>query len=96
MAVYVVAQLNFINEHRYRRYQAQFAEVFSRSSGRLLCAEESPELLEGDWMGNKVVLMEFPTKEDALRMLNDPEYQRISEDRKAGAQTVSLLVRGLE
>ena len=95
MTVYVIAQLSFTDVQRYRRYQANFGAVFTASTGRLLSADESPRVLEGDWSGDKVVVMAFPSEDDATTFLNSPEYQRISRDREAGAETVSLMVRGL-
>lgn len=95
MSAYVLAQLQFINIESYRRYQDRFIELFADSGARLLCADESPTLLEGDWMGDKVVLMEFSDEECALQWLRSPAYQAISEDRKAGANTTALLLKGL-
>ena len=95
MAVYVIAQLRFTDEARYRKYQAEFPEVFASSGGRVLAADEAPKLLEGSWVGSKVVLLEFPDESQARTFLEGPEYQRISEDRRAGAETVALLVQSL-
>jgi uncharacterized protein (DUF1330 family) len=96
VGVYVIAQLRFTDEARYRKYQASFPEVFASSGGRVLAADEAPTLLEGEWSGNKVVLLEFPDEERAVAFLRGREYERISEDRRAGADTVALLVRALE
>ncbi|HYE50651.1 MAG TPA: DUF1330 domain-containing protein [Azospirillaceae bacterium] len=94
MAVYIVAQLRFRDEERYRRYQAGFGAVFARSGGRLLAADESPRVMEGDWPWQKVVMMEFADAPAAERFMADPDYVAIAEDRKAGAETVALLVHG--
>lgn len=95
MAVYVVAQLRFTDEALYRRYQAGFAEAFAGSGGRLLAADEAPVVLEGAWDRNKLVIMQFETADAARTFLQSPKYQEISKDRRAGADTVALLVRGL-
>jgi uncharacterized protein (DUF1330 family) len=95
MTVYVIAQLKFMNEERYRRYQARFFDVFKQFSGRLLAADEKPLLLEGAWPHDKVVVLEFPDQAEAERFLGSPDYVEIAKDRIAGAETVSLLVRGL-
>jgi uncharacterized protein (DUF1330 family) len=95
MAVYVLAQLRFTDRSAYDRYQARFMEVFRRFDGRLLAADEHPQVLEGDWQRDKVVLMAFPDAEAARAFAESPEYQAISVDRKAGADTLSLLVHGL-
>ncbi|MGH3967244.1 MAG: DUF1330 domain-containing protein [Mycobacterium sp.] len=69
-------------------------EVFSRHPGALLPADESPQVVEGHWDREKVVLMSFPD-EAFLKWAQSPEYQEISKDRRAGADTVVLLVKGL-
>lgn len=94
MTVYVVAQLTFTNENLYRRYQSRFAGVFKQFNGRVLAADESPVLLEGEWSRNKIVMMAFPDEAEARRFLDSPGYREISEDRIAGAETVALLVKG--
>ena len=94
MPVYVVAQLTFTDEPRYRRYQVRFAEIFSQSEGQLLSADEDPVLLEGDWLGDKVIIMSFESQKAAMRFLESPEYDEISKDRKAGANTIALLADG--
>ena len=95
MSAYVIAQLRFINEAAYRRYQCRFAGVFAGSGGKLLAADEAPIVLEGEWASDKLVNMEFDGSEMARKFLQSPAYQAIGEDRKAGAETIALLVRGL-
>ncbi len=95
MTVYIVAQLKFTDVAAYRRYQAAFADVFRRFDGRVLAADENVVRLEGEWEGDKLVLMSFPDEAAARRFMNDTDYQAISRDRHAGAETVSLLVHGL-
>lgn len=95
MTVYVIAQLKFTDEARYRKYQARFFDVFKNSGGRLLAADEKPAVLEGEWQRDKVVVMSFPEEQQARAFLDSPGYQEISKDRIAGAETVALLVRGL-
>jgi uncharacterized protein (DUF1330 family) len=52
-------------------------------------------VLEGEWTSDKLVIMEFDWRETARKFLQSPAYQAISEDRKAGAEIIALLVRGL-
>ncbi|HEY2504074.1 MAG TPA: DUF1330 domain-containing protein [Mycobacterium sp.] len=99
MTVYAIAQLRFTDRAAYDRYQARFIEVFRRHPGTLLAADESPGVVGGQWDREKVVLMSFPDEAAfngwALLQLETPEYQDISKDRTAGADTVVLLVKGL-
>lgn len=95
MSVYIVAQLKFTERERYDRYQSRFMGVFRKFRGKLLVADERPVVLEGDWPRDKVVIMEFPDAEAAREFHESPEYQTIAVDRKAGADTVVLTVRGV-
>ncbi|GAA5106895.1 DUF1330 domain-containing protein [Nocardia iowensis] len=95
MTVYVIAQLKFTDRGAYDRYQARFLDVFTRYSGTLLAADESPHIIEGATDREKVVLMSFPDEISFRAWAESPEYLEISEDRHAGADTVTLLVKGL-
>ena len=96
MTVYIIAQLKITEPDAYRRYQRAFPAIFSRHNGQLLVADPSPSVLEGEWPRDKVVVMAFPDQAAAERFVHDPDYQTISKDRAAGAETVSLMVKGLE
>ena len=96
MTVYAIAQLKFTDRAAYDRYQARFIEVFRRHPGTLLAADESPQVVEGRWDREKVVLMSFPDAAAFDGWAQSPEYQEISKDRQAGADTVVLLVQGLQ
>jgi uncharacterized protein (DUF1330 family) len=61
----------------------------------LLAADESPKVVEGHWDRDKVVLMSFPDEGTFRLWSESPEYQEISKDRRAGADTVVLLAKGL-
>jgi uncharacterized protein (DUF1330 family) len=95
MTVYIVAQLTFTDREAYDRYQARFMGVFRKFEGRLLAADERPLVLEGLWQRDKVVLLAFPDESACRRFADSPEYQEISRDRRAGADTLSLLVQGI-
>jgi uncharacterized protein (DUF1330 family) len=95
MTVYAIAQLKFTDRAAYNRYQAAFMEVFQQHSGTLLAADESPQVVEGTWDREKVVLMSFPDEAAFRKWAESPAYRRISEDRRAGADTVVVLAQGL-
>jgi uncharacterized protein (DUF1330 family) len=96
MPVYTIAQLKFKDLASYRRYQKAFPAVFARFKAKLLAADETPEVVEGEWSGDKVVLLAFPDEAEARRFQEDPEYQAIAVDRHAGADATVLRVRGWE
>lgn len=95
MTVYAIAQLRFTDRAAYDRYQMRFMDVFRQYRGTLLAADERPQVVEGSWDREKVVLMSFPDEAEFRLWSESPQYQGISKDREAGADSVVLLVKGL-
>ena len=93
--VYAIAQLKITDRGVYDRYQAKFMGVMKRFQGRLLVADERPQVIEGKWDRDKVVLLSFPDEAAFREWAESPEYQEISKDRKAGSEAVVLLVKGI-
>ena len=96
MSVYALAQLHIHDPEPYGRYMARFMPILEKYHGKLLAADEAPRVLEGQWWDrNKVVLMEFAEKEAFKAWATSPEYTEIAKDRKAGADAVVLLIKGV-
>jgi uncharacterized protein (DUF1330 family) len=71
-------------------------EVFRQFKGKLLAADEKPEVVEGHWHHEKVVLMKFPDKESFQEWAYSPQYREIARDREAGSKGVFLLVKSFD
>lgn len=95
MATYVIAELTIHDRARYDRYAARFKDVLRHFDGRLLAADESPVVLEGDWTHEKIVLIEFKDPGEAVRWAASPEYRTIAVDRERSTVATVLSVRGL-
>ena len=95
MTVYAIAQLAIHDRERYQRYVAAFMPILIKYGGQLLEADEHPEVTEEQLDGDKVVLIAFPDRETFTTWVTSPEYQEISKDRLAAAETTGILVRGL-
>ena len=95
MTRYILAQLTIHDRSRYDRYAARFMEVLGAFEGRLLASDESPDLLEGDWPHQKVVLIEFKDAAEAERWATSPRYREIAADREAATVGTVLAVDGL-
>jgi uncharacterized protein (DUF1330 family) len=68
--------------------------ILIKYRGRLLAADESPQVAEGTWAYGKVVLLSFDDGDSYLRWAQSPEYQEISKDRLAATDGVVLVVNG--
>lgn len=95
MSIFVIAQISITDRDAYDKYQARFLEVFTKFKGKLLAADENPQIIEGVWKREKVILMQFPDENSFRGWANSPEYLEISKDRKLGSEGVVLLVKGI-
>ncbi|MEP6901787.1 MAG: DUF1330 domain-containing protein [Actinomycetota bacterium] len=95
MEVYVIAQISITDTNAYNRYQARFMDVFKKFKGQLLAADPKPQVFEGDWNREKVVLMKFLDQSAFEEWAFSPEYQEIAKDRKAGSEGTVLLVKSI-
>jgi uncharacterized protein (DUF1330 family) len=95
MTVYAIAQLTITDRAAYNRYQSRFMGVMNRYKGRVLAADEHPQVVEGQWDREKLVLLSFPDEAAFREWADSPDYQQIVKDRKAGSTAVVLLVKGI-
>lgn len=95
MTVYAVGQLSIHDRTAYDRYAARFMDVLRPFGGRLLVSDENPTVFEGDWGWKKLVILSFPDEAAFDAWANSPEYVEIAKDRKAGADAVVLMARGV-
>ena len=96
MTVYVVGQLKFTDRAAYERYAARFRGVLKQFGGRLLAADEQPEIIEGRWDRDKIVLLSFSNATAFRGFFESAQYREIAKDRRAGADTLLLLVHGID
>lgn len=95
MSAYIVAQLSIRDRARYDRYAAAFLPTLQPFGGRLLAADEAPQVMEGDWAREKLVLIAFPDAAAARAWAASPAYQAIAVDRLAASEAVVVLAEGL-
>ena len=95
MTVYAIAQISIHDRATYNRYAARFMPVLSQFGGTLLAADERPEVIEGEWRREKVVLISFPDRERLDAWVNSPQYKEISRDRQASTHGEVILVHGM-
>ncbi len=97
MSAYFIAQIYVNDAERYQRYLAGFMPIFERHGGQLLVTSRNEvEVVEGDWVHTRMVVMKFPSLDAAHAWHDDPEYQALADHRHASADTNMILVEGLD
>ena len=96
MAHYVIAQIDIKDRKKYAAYEAGFMDVFTSYKGKLLSVDENASLLEGQWPATRTVLIEFPSKEEALAWYESEEYQSLAKHRLAASTSDIAVISGLD
>ena len=94
ISVYFVASIAIRDREEYEKYLAGADSVFERYGGEYLAVDTEPEVVEGNWSCERLVLIRFPSEEEFRRWYYSSEYQEILRHRLAGARCNTLLVKG--
>ncbi len=86
MTVYAIAQLTITDRAAYNRYQSRFMSVMSRYKGRVLAADEHPQVVEGQWDAEKLVLLSFPDEAAFREWADSPDYRKSPKTEKPAPQ----------
>jgi uncharacterized protein (DUF1330 family) len=95
MAVYIVNNMTIHDRAAYETYRRGFMDVFRKFNGEVLAVADAPEPVEGEWPYDRTVILSFPSREDALRWSQSPEYQEIAKHRLAGTKSNVVMLDGL-
>ena len=96
MSAYVIAQIEVHDPETYKNYLADFMPVFERHGGKILGRSLEAEVVEGEWVYPRPVILRFPTHKDAHRWHDDPDYQAIARFRHRSARTNLVIVDGVD
>lgn len=95
--VYMVVNIQVTDADSYRQYEKGFFPILKKHGGEFVTFDDNSIHLEGsDALEGRVIVFRFPSEAAAKGWYNDPEYQELSEFRRAGTQIKFLtLVHGL-
>lgn len=87
LPVYMLANLTIQDEVKYRDYAKGFFPILKRHEGEFITYDDNPHHFEGSApRAGRVILFKFPSEAHARRWYEDPDYQAISEHRRAGTK----------
>jgi uncharacterized protein (DUF1330 family) len=94
---FIVANFIVKNRDEYHKYEKGFFPLLKKHGGSFITYDDEHETLEGIApRTGRMVIFTFPTEERARQWWADPEYQTLSEHRRAGCEMQFVtLVRGL-
>jgi len=94
--VYMIANIQIHDANRYKEYEKGFFPLLKKHSGEFITYDDNIVNVEGDNpMAGRVILFSFPSEGHAKSWYADPDYQSLSEHRRASVTTTLTRVSGL-
>ncbi|KQV58370.1 MULTISPECIES: DUF1330 domain-containing protein [unclassified Caulobacter] len=94
MTAYFVLDLTIRDFRGFAPYMAAIPAFIEKHGGRYIVQGAEPLVMEGDWTPERVVVIEFPSRENAEAFLNDPERQDLFAIRHRTTTSKLILVDG--
>ena len=95
MAAYFIVEIDIQDPAGFEEYRRQVPATIERYGGRYLVRGGQHETIEGDWRPKRIVVLEFPTVEQAKRWYDSEEYRRLKPLRLRTARGHIVLVEGV-
>ncbi len=95
MAAYVIADVEVHDPAAYEEYKRLVPSSLEKYGGRFLVRGGKWEHLEGTWEPKRLVVLEFPSLEQARLWHGSEEYREAKELRQRVATSDLLLVEGV-
>jgi uncharacterized protein (DUF1330 family) len=95
MPAYVVVDIEIHDAVRYEEYKRIAPPSIAAYGGRYIIRGGALGILEGAWQPKRLVVLEFPTVEQARAWWASPEYAPAKALRQASAHTDMVVVAGL-
>ncbi len=94
MPAYVVVDISVNDAQTYERYKLLAPPSIAAHRGRYIVRGGRTETLEGEWQPSRLVILEFPTVDDARAWWESEEYSAAKALRQSCAATEMLLIEG--
>jgi uncharacterized protein (DUF1330 family) len=94
MAAYVIGEIEVTDPATYDEYRKQVLATIEKFGGRFAVRGGSVEPLEGGWAPKRLVVVEFPTLDQARKWYRSPEYAPLIKLRQKASRGKLVLVEG--
>lgn len=96
MSAYVIVDIDIFNPEEYREYIKLAPATIEAYGGKYLARGGKTEVLEGNWIPKRLVILEFERMEKAKEWLESPEYQPARQMRHRTARTNMVVIEGVK
>ena len=95
MPAYLIADVEVLDAAGYEAYRQQVPATIAAHGGRYIARGGATEVLEGDWLPKRCVLIEFPSMGRLKAWYDSPEYVPLRAIRERTTKSKLIATEGL-
>lgn len=95
MAAYVIVHNEIFDATLFEEFRRQVGATIEASGGRYLVRGGDTQVMDGDWVPDRIIVVEFDSADQAKAWLTSPEYMAIREIRVKSADASVVIVEGV-
>ena len=95
MAGYVIADIEVTDATLFEEYRKQVPATVQKYGGKFLARGGAVQSLEGGWQPKRLVVLEFPSVEQARRWYDGEEYRAPKALRMKASRGKVIIVEGV-
>jgi uncharacterized protein (DUF1330 family) len=95
MPAYVIVDIEVTNPEGYEEYKELAPPSIAAYGGKYIARGGMTNVLEGDWVPNRLVILQFDSVERAKAWLTSPEYSAARSLRHKYAKSKMVVVEGI-
>ena len=96
MTAYVISDLEMLEPALVAEYRALAQATIAQYGGRYLARDGAVQPVEGGWTPQHIVILEFPTMEQARTWYHSPEYAVALKVREKALRRRLIFVEGAD
>ena len=90
---YLAIDIDIKDEERFEKeYVSKVIPLVQTFGGVPIVSDDQPVPLEGPWLPKRIVILQFPTKDQLLKFFNSPEYRPYKLIRQANSEGTAIAV----
>jgi uncharacterized protein (DUF1330 family) len=95
MPAYVIVDVTVIDQAAMEEYRKNVPGTLAKYGGRFIVRGGAHQTVEGDWKPNRLVVLEFPSMEQARRWYDSDEYREPKAMRLRAGRANLVFVEGV-
>ena len=94
MPVYLIIEIEVIDPELYSRYVERVPETVELYNGKYLVRGGPVFPMSGNWVPERVIVLEFPSMDQVKKWSTSPEYLSIAPFRQQSTRSRAIAVQG--